>query len=123
MSLKSFQLNLSSLRPWFYTIALFWLLGTLGLGRVVNGLLIIFVIISLLPFVAFFGFRWWLSRNLVTDNCPVCGFESTALNNQQLQCPNCGEQLTVEKGHFQRFTPEGTIDIKATEVSVQVIEE
>ncbi len=123
MSLKSFQLNLSNVRPWLFTLGLIWLLGSVGLGWLVNSFLILFTILSLAPVVAFLGFRWWLSRNLVTDNCPVCRYESSGLNNSQLQCPNCGEQLMVQNGHFKRFTPEGTIDVKAVEVSARAIEE
>jgi len=39
------------------------------------------------------------------------------------KCPNCGENLTVQKGHFQRFAPEGTIDVTAIEVPSQRLEE
>jgi hypothetical protein len=123
MSLKTFQVNLSNLRPWLTLLALMWLLGSLGLGWLVNSLLIIVGLLSLAPILAFFGFRLWLQRNLVTDHCPVCQYEITGLNNTQLQCPNCGEQLSVQKGHFQRFTPEGTIDVTAVEVQSQALED
>ena len=73
--------------------------------------------------VAFFGFRWWLQKNLVTNNCPVCGYELTGVNNSQVQCVNCGEQLLVKNFQFQRFTPEGTIDVTAVEVQAQSLED
>ncbi|MCG6136318.1 MAG: hypothetical protein MET45_17010 [Nostoc sp. LLA-1] len=123
MSLKSLQLSLENLRPWLTVLAVFWLLASLGLGWLVNSLLIIVGFFMLTPVVAFFGFRWWLQRNLVTDQCPVCNYEFTGLNNSQLQCPNCGEALSVQQGHFQRFTPEGTIDITAIEVPAKSLEE
>ncbi len=119
MSLKSFQLNLLNLRPWLTLLAVIWLLGSFGLGWLVNSLLIIFGLLFLAPVLAFFGFRWWLQRNLVSDQCPVCAHEFTGLNNTQLQCPNCGEQLLVQQSHFRRFTPEGTIDVTAVEVPAQ----
>ncbi|MEA5514506.1 hypothetical protein [Nodularia sp. UHCC 0506] len=123
MSLKSLQLSLENLRPWLTVLAVFWLLASLGLGWLVNSLLIIFGLLFLTPVVAFLGFRWWLQRNLVNDQCPVCNYEFTGLNNTQLQCPNCGEQLSVNQGHFQRFTPEGTIDVKAIEIPAKTLEE
>lgn len=123
MSLKSFQLNLLNLRPWLTLLAVFWLLASLGLGWLVNSLLIIVGLLLLAPVIAFVGFRWWLQRNLVADQCPVCRYEFTGLNNTQLQCPNCGEQLLVQQGHFQRFTPEGTIDVTAVEVSNKVLDD
>lgn len=123
MSLKTFPINLSNLRPWLTLLALIWLLGSVGLGWLVNSLLIIFGLLFLTPVLAFFGFRWWLQRNLVSDQCPVCTYEFSGLNNTQLQCPNCGEQLLVQQKHFRRFTPEGTIDITAVEVPAKSIED
>ncbi|TAF07643.1 MAG: hypothetical protein EAZ77_09050 [Nostocales cyanobacterium] len=123
MSLNNFQLNLDKLRPWLTLLAVAWLLASLGLGWLVNSLLIIFGLLLIIPVIAFFGFRWWLQRNLVTDKCPVCGFESTGLNNSNLQCQNCGEQLLVKNGQFSRFAPEGTIDITAIEVQAKSLEE
>jgi predicted RNA-binding Zn-ribbon protein involved in translation (DUF1610 family) len=123
MSFKTFQLNLLNLRPWLTLLAVVWLLASLGLGWLVNSLLIIFGLLLLAPIVAFFGFRWWLQRNLVADQCPVCGHEFTGLNNSQLQCPSCGEPLLLQNGHFRRFTPEGTIDVTAIEVPAKSLEE
>ncbi|MEO1378183.1 MAG: hypothetical protein AAFW70_28705 [Cyanobacteria bacterium J06635_10] len=121
MSFKTFGSNLSSLRPWLTLLAVFWLLGTLGLGWLVNSLLMIIGLLFLVPIVAFLGFRWWLQRNLIVDNCPVCGTEITGLNNTQLQCPSCDEKLLVENRTLKRFTPEGTIDVTAVEVPAQLI--
>ncbi|MBH8575949.1 hypothetical protein I8752_23710 [Nostocaceae cyanobacterium CENA369] len=123
MSLKSLQLNLENLRPLLTVLAVFWLLASLGLGWLVNSLLIIFALLLLAPAIAFFGFRWWLQKNLVSDACPVCRYEFTGLNNSQLQCPNCGERILVQKGHFQRFTPDGTIDVTAIEVPAKSLED
>ncbi|MBE9107773.1 hypothetical protein IQ229_23430 [Nostoc cf. edaphicum LEGE 07299] len=123
MSFKSFQLNLLNLRPWLTLLAVICLLASVGLGWLVNSLLIIFGLLLLAPIAAFFGFRWWLQRNLVADQCPVCGYEFTGLNNTQLQCPNCQELLLVQNSHFQRFTPEGTIDVTAVEVPAKSLEE
>ncbi len=121
MSLKTFQFYLANLRPWLTLFAVVWLLGTLGLGWLVNSVLIIIGLIFLAPVVAFFGFGWWLQRNLVADKCPVCTFEFTGLNNTDLQCPNCGESLSVQNEHFQRIAPEGTIDVTAIEVPTKLL--
>ena len=117
MSFKTSQFNFENIRPWVTLLVIIWLLSALGLGWLVNSLLILFGFLLLAPLVAFIGLRWWLQRNLVTDNCPVCGYELTSFNQSELQCPNCGEQLVVEQKRFQRLTPEGTIDVKAVEVS------
>ena len=123
MSLKTFQFNLSNLRPWLTLLAIIWLLASLGLGWLVNSLVIIVGLLLLTPILVYFGFRWWLQYNLANDHCPVCDYEFSGLNNTQLQCPNCGEKLLVQQGHFQRFTPEGTIDVTAVEVSSKVLDD
>jgi hypothetical protein len=116
---KPSQYNFSGLGCWLTLLAIFLLLGSVGLGWLVNGFLIILGLLVLLPAVAWLGFRWWLKRNLVEDQCPVCSYEFTGFNNVKFRCPNCGEPLQVEKGHFHRLTPEGTIDVDAVDVSAQ----
>ncbi|MBE9259903.1 MULTISPECIES: hypothetical protein [Aphanizomenonaceae] len=123
MTFKNLQFNFEKIRPWLTLLAIAWLLASLGLGWLVNSLVIILGLLFLLPVIAFFGFRWWLQKNLVTNQCPVCGYELTGVNNSQVQCANCGEQLLVKNSQFQRFTPEGTIDVKAVEVQSQSLED
>ncbi len=123
MSFKNLQFNFDNIRPWLTLLAIAWLLASLGLGWLVNSLVIIVGLLLFLPVIAFFGFRWWLTKNLVTDQCPVCKYELTGVNNSQIQCSNCGEQLLVKNLQFQRFTPEGTIDVTAVEVQAQSLED
>ncbi|WP_088243273.1 hypothetical protein [Calothrix rhizosoleniae] len=127
MSFNNLQLNishlLSNLRPWLTLFIVVWLLGSLGLGWLVNSLLILVGLLFLAPIVLFFGFRWWIQQNLISDRCPVCGYGVTGLNNTQLQCSNCGEQLFIQERQIQRFTPEGTIDVNAIEVPSQSMED
>lgn len=123
MSLKSFQINFSTLTRWLTLLVIISLLGSVGLGWLVNSFLIFVGLLLLTPVLAFAGFRWWLQRNLVQNNCPVCRYEFTGLNRTQLQCPNCGEPLKVEQGQFSRLTPPGTIDVQAVEVPTQIVED
>ena len=123
MSFKNLQFNFEKIRPWLTLLAITWLLASLGLGWLVISLVIIFGLLLFLPVAAFFGFRWWLQKNLVSGQCPVCGHELTGLNNSQTQCTNCGERLSVKNSQFQRFTPEGTIDVTAVEVQAQSLED
>jgi predicted RNA-binding Zn-ribbon protein involved in translation (DUF1610 family) len=123
MSQKNLQLNLDHLRPWLTLLAVIWLLGSLGLGWLVNSLLIIFGLLLLAPVIGVIWFRWWLQSKLVANNCPVCGYKLTVLDNSQLPCVNCGEQLIIQNGQFQRFAPDGTIDVTAVEVSPKSLED
>ncbi|NER01738.1 MAG: hypothetical protein F6K17_03390 [Okeania sp. SIO3C4] len=120
---KVFKLTLASIGNWLIVLAVVWLLGSIGLGWLVNSVLILIGFILIAPIIAFIGLRWWLNRNLIIDKCPVCSYEFTALNQTQFQCPSCGEPLKVEGGNFSRLTPPGTIDVSAVEINAQQIED
>lgn len=120
---KIFQFNLSGVGNWLTILLIVWLLATFGLGWLVNSLLFLMGLALVVPVIAYFGLRWWLSRNLIQESCPVCQYEITALNQTQLQCPSCGEPLQVQQGHLERLTPPGTIDVKAVEVSAKQLED
>lgn len=116
-------INLSGLGFWLIVFGVFWLLGAVGLGWLVNSFLILIALIALSPIIAFVGFRWWLQRTLVEDGCPVCDYQFAALNQTQCQCPSCGEPILVDQGHFTRLTPSGTIEVDAVEVSAKQLED
>jgi hypothetical protein len=120
---KLLQFNLSGLGCWLPLLATALLLGSVGLGWVVNGFLILVGLVIIAPAIGWLGFRWWLKRNLVEDKCPVCSYEFTGFNKTDCSCPNCGEPLKVEQGHFNRLTPPGTIDVEAVEVSAKRLED
>ena len=120
---KPFQFNLSGISFWLTLVGIFWLLGAIGLGWLVNGFLILFSLILIAPIIAFVGFRWWVKRNMVEDQCPVCGYEFTGFSQNQFQCPSCQEPLKIENGHFERLTLPGTIDVEAVEVSAHSVED
>jgi hypothetical protein len=120
---KFFQYNNSGLRVFLTLVLIALLLGSVGLGWIVNGFLVFVVLLLALPVVGWFGMSWWLQRNLIQDKCPVCSYEITGFNKTEFNCPSCGEALKAESGHFQRLTPPGTIDVKAVEVSVQQLED
>jgi hypothetical protein len=99
------------------------LLGSIGLGWIVNGFLILLAVLIITPMIGWWGVRWWLRKNLVEDRCPVCSYEFTGFNRTECQCPNCGEALKVEGGKFIPVLPPDTIDVEAIEVPVQTLED
>ncbi len=121
--LRSLQLRLPTLRGWLILIGVVWLVGAIGIGRVLGSLLLLIVLFTLLPIVGFLGLQWWVSRNLIQDQCPVCGAEFPGLNHSELNCPNCGEPLKIERSGFVRLTPPGTIEVDAIEVASHVIDD
>ena len=126
MSQKNFssaQFNLSGIGGWVVLLAIAWLLGMIGLGWLVKSVLVLIGLLVFTPVIAFFAIRWWLKRNVVQDQCPVCGVSSAGINGTQLRCPSCSEPLRVDQGHFYRITPPGTVDVEAVEVIAQQIED
>ncbi|HEY9658954.1 MAG TPA: hypothetical protein V6C65_10915 [Allocoleopsis sp.] len=122
-SYRGVQVNLSGLRFWLTLLLIVWLLSSIGLGWLVKFSFIVLALLIVIPIVGFLAFRWWLQRNLVSDHCPVCGYETAGINNTQLRCPNCSEPLKIEKGHFVRLTPPGTVDVEAIEVPSRQLED
>ena len=121
---RSLRLSgLPRLGNWLILLGIVWLLGSVGLGWLVKSVVILMGFLLVAPVVAFFGLRWWLSRNLVEASCPVCNAPLVGINGQETRCPSCQEPLKSVGGNFQRLTPPGTVDIDAIEVSAQELNE
>jgi hypothetical protein len=111
-----FELNLARLQPWLTIGVTVLILGSLGLGWLVKSALIIIGLLILAPIIGAVGFFWWLRRNVVAADCPVCNFSLQGVNGSEIQCANCGEVLKVAQGQLVRDTPPDTIDVVAVEV-------
>jgi hypothetical protein len=116
-------IQFSGLRFWLVLLAVAWLLGTVGLGWLVKSFFILIALLIITPVLGFLGFRWWLKRNLVMAQCPVCGTESAGINGTQMRCPSCSEPLKVENKQFHRLTPPGTVEVDAIDVTVKQLNE
>lgn len=117
------QYNTSGLGCWTSLILVAVIVTLVGFKWVINGFLILLALLLVSPVLAFWGLQWWLKRNLVQDACPVCNYEFTGFKQTEFRCPSCGETLRVTGDSFTRFTPPGTIDVNAIEVSANAIEE
>lgn len=69
-----------SIGNWLIVLVIIWLLGFIGLGWLVNFILILFGFILIVFIVLFFGFCWWLNCNLIMDKCFICSYEFIVLN-------------------------------------------
>jgi predicted RNA-binding Zn-ribbon protein involved in translation (DUF1610 family) len=122
-SFRNFQQGLSEVSRWLFPLAVIWLLGAIGLGWIVKVSLIVIGLLLIAPVVLVLGVSWWFRRNLVQDQCPVCGFEFVGLDHSEFRCPSCSEVLRAEDRRFVRSSPPGTIDVNAVEVTAQTIED
>lgn len=114
-SSRNIQFNSSGLGCFLTFILIAALLTSVGLGWIVNGFIILILLIPVTIALGVIGFRWWLKRNIIEDNCPVCSQTFTGLNNSIARCPNCGEVVQVLNGSFQRQTPTGTVDVSVVD--------
>lgn len=112
---RNIQFNSSGLGCFLTFVAIAALLTSVGLGWIVNGFIIVILLIPVAIALGVIGFQWWLKRNLVEDNCPVCGQTFTGLNNAIARCPSCGEVVQVVDKSFERQTPAGTVDVAAVD--------
>ena len=106
----------NGLRNVVWLLLFAWLLGAIGLGWLVKFSLILVGLLIGVPIVGFFILKWWLTKNVVEGDCPVCGAELTGIKGTQIPCSNCGEPLQVGAGTFTRSVQEGTIDVMAVDV-------
>jgi hypothetical protein len=120
---RQFVLNNSGLGCFLTILLVGLLLGSVGLGWIVNGFLILVAMLILIPVIAFWGLRWWLKQNLVEAQCPTCNYEFTGFRNIDCRCPSCEEALKVDGDRFVRLTPPDTIDVEAIEVSAKQLED
>ena len=108
---RNIQFNSSGLGCFFTFLLIAALLTSAGLGWIVNGFILLILLIPVTIALGVIGFRWWLKRNIIEDDCPVCGQTFTGLNNSIARCPSCGEVVQVMNGAFQRQTQAGTVDV------------
>ena len=120
---QQLQLSFNALKPWIITFLVIWLVGALGLGWLIKSFLFLLLLLMLMPVLLLVVGQWWLSRNLIQQPCPVCGFELTGLSVVETQCPSCGEILKIKDKTFVRTTSPGTIDVEVVDVTAQSIDD
>lgn len=120
-SIRGLQVSFSGLRFLITIVAIIWLLTAIGLGWLVKSFFILIALLLLAPIVGYIGLRWWLKRNMLTAECPVCHSETVGLRNSQFNCLSCGEPLKFDNEQLVRVTPPGTVDVEVIEVPKEEI--
>ena len=110
------QVRFPGLGCWVFILGTVWLLGAIGLSGIVKSIFVLMLFILIAPVLAFFALQFWIKRNLVQGNCPVCEQPLTSLKNLKMPCPNCGTELSVTGEGFERFAADGVIDVQAVDM-------
>lgn len=110
------QVRFPSLGCWLFILVSLWLIGAIGIGSILKVTFALVLFIFLAPVLAFLALQFWIRRNLVNGECPVCAQSLTGLKSSKMPCPNCGTALLVTAEGFERFAAEGVIDIQAVDI-------
>ncbi|MEL6604423.1 MAG: hypothetical protein AAFP20_14495 [Cyanobacteria bacterium J06614_10] len=110
------QVRFPGLGCWVFILIGAWVLGAIGITGILKSIFAVALFLILAPVIAFAGLQFWLRRNLVEGNCPVCEQPLTSLKNLKMACPNCGTEVMVTAEGFERVAAEGVIDIQAVDV-------
>ncbi|MGB7085940.1 MAG: hypothetical protein WBD47_10325 [Phormidesmis sp.] len=101
---------------WVFILGAAWLLGAIGLSGIIKSIFALVLFIFLAPVLAFFALQFWVQRNLVKGECPVCDQSLAGLKNSKMPCINCGTELSVTGDGFERFASDGVIDVQAVDM-------
>ncbi|NJM96755.1 MAG: hypothetical protein HC800_05775 [Phormidesmis sp. RL_2_1] len=115
------QIRFPGLGCWVFVLGTAWLLGAIGLGGILKFTFALVLFIFLAPVLAFLAIQFWLQRNLVKGNCPVCEQPLTSLKNLKMPCPNCGTELSATAEGFERFAADGVIDVQVVDVQSSAV--
>ncbi|MEL6160464.1 MAG: hypothetical protein AAFQ40_14035 [Cyanobacteria bacterium J06623_5] len=116
------QVRFPGLGCWVFILIAAWVLGAIGITGILKSIFAVALFLVLAPVLAFAALQFWIRRNLVEGNCPVCEQPLTSLKNLKMPCPNCGTEVTVTAEGFQRTAAEGVIDIQAVDVQSSTVE-
>lgn len=116
LNFNQIQFNLSGIGCWLTVIGLAWLLGAIGLGWLVKSIALLILLLILTPVFFFLGLRFWLQRNLIRGDCPVCTTSLTGIQGTEAICPGCGAPLKTLATGFERAAEPGTVDVTAVDV-------
>lgn len=116
------QVRFPNLGCWLFVLGAAWLLGAIGLSGLVKSILALVLLLVLAPVIVLIVARFWLKKNLVEGHCPVCDQSLTSLKSVKLTCPNCTTQLVTTADGFERFAPDGVIDVQAVDVQSSAVD-
>lgn len=107
---------------WVFILGGAWIISAIGLSGIIKSIFVLGLFIILAPVLAFLGLQFWVKRNLIEGDCPVCEQSLAGLKNSKMPCVNCGTELSVTAEGFERFANDGVIDIQAVDVQASTID-
>lgn len=115
------QVRFPGLGCWVFVLISFWVIGAIGITGILKSIFALVLFVVLAPVLAFWGLQFWVKRNLVEGNCPVCEQPLTGLKSVKTPCPNCGTEVTATADGFERATTDGVIDVQAVDTNASTV--
>lgn len=115
------QVRFPGLGCWVFVLISFWVIGAVGITGILKSIFALVLFVVLAPVLAFLGLQFWVKRNLVEGNCPVCEQPLTGLKSVKTPCPNCGTEVTATADGFERAMTDGVIDVQAVDTNASTV--
>ncbi len=110
------QVRFPGLGCWLFAFIAIWVIGAIGITGILKSIFAVVLFLILAPVLLSIAVRFWLKRNLVTGNCPVCEQSLVCIRQSKTICPNCATEVTATDDGLERVAADGVIDIQAVDI-------
>lgn len=110
------QARFPGLGCWLFAFIAIWVIGAIGITGILKSIFAVILFLILAPVLLSVVARFWLKRNLVSGNCPVCEQSLVCMKQSKLTCPNCATEVSATDNGFERVAAEGVIDVQAVDI-------
>ncbi len=110
------QVRFPGLGCWLFAFIAIWVIGAIGITGILKSIFAVILFLVLAPVLLSVAVRFWLKRNVVTGNCPVCEQSLVCIKQSKTICPNCATEVTATSDGFERVAADGVIDVQAVDI-------
>ncbi|EDX85732.1 hypothetical protein S7335_3435 [Synechococcus sp. PCC 7335] len=110
------QTRFPGLGCWLFAFIAIWVIGAIGITGILKSIFAVVLFLILAPVLLSIAAQFWLKRNLITGNCPVCEQSLVCIKQSKTVCPNCATEVTATADGFERATADGVIDVQAVDI-------
>lgn len=110
------QARFPGLGCWLFVFIAIWVIGAIGITGILKSIFAVVLFLILAPVLLSVAAQFWLKRNLISGNCPVCDQSLVCLKQSKTICPNCATEVIATEDGFERVAADGVIDVQAVDI-------
>ena len=110
------QTRFPGLGCWLFAFIAIWVVGAIGITGILKSIFAVVLFLILAPVLLSLAVQFWLKRNLVTGDCPVCEQSLVCIKQSKTVCPNCATEVTATAEGLERVAADGVIDVQAIDI-------